>query len=42
MEKLGFPMGGNVDTFLMQGKQKDWGGARAHAARRSPRTIACC
>lgn len=25
MEKLGFPMGGNVDTFLMQGEQKDWG-----------------
>jgi acid phosphatase len=25
MDKLGFPMGGNVDTFLMQGEQKDWG-----------------
>ena len=29
MEKLGFPMGGNVDTFLMQGKQKDWGSAKS-------------
>lgn len=28
MEKLGFPMGGNVDTFLMQNKQKDWGSAK--------------
>lgn len=25
MEKLGFPMGGNVDTFLMQNEQPDWG-----------------
>ena len=25
MEKLGFPMGGNVDTFLMQNEQKEWG-----------------
>ncbi len=25
MQKLGFPMGGNVDTFLMQNEQKDWG-----------------
>ena len=26
MEKLGFPMGaGNVDTFLMQNEQEDWG-----------------
>jgi len=24
MEALGFPMGGNVDTFLMNGEQKDW------------------
>ncbi len=24
MEALGFPMGGNVDTFLMSGEQKDW------------------
>ena len=29
MEKLGFPMGGNVDTFLMQNKQKDWGSAKS-------------
>jgi 5'-nucleotidase (lipoprotein e(P4) family) len=37
MEKLGFPMGGNVDTFLMQGEQKEWGSAkstrRAHIAK---------
>jgi 5'-nucleotidase (lipoprotein e(P4) family) len=33
MEKLGFPMGGNVDTFLMQGEQKDWGSAKS--ARRA-------
>ena len=25
MQKLGFPMGGNVDTFLMQNEQKEWG-----------------
>ena len=25
MQKLGYPMGGNVDTFLMQNEQKDWG-----------------
>ena len=25
MEKLGFPMGGNVDTFLMQNERPDWG-----------------
>ena len=25
MAKLGFPMGGNVDTFLMQGEKPDWG-----------------
>ena len=25
MEKLGFPMGGNVDTFLMQSEKPDWG-----------------
>ena len=24
MEKLGFPLGGNVDTFLMQKEQADW------------------
>lgn len=29
MEKLGFPMGGNVDTFLMQGEQKEWGSAKS-------------
>ena len=28
MEKLGFPMGGNVDTFMMQGEQKEWGSAK--------------
>jgi acid phosphatase len=25
METFGFPMGGNVDTFLMQNEQKEWG-----------------
>jgi 5'-nucleotidase (lipoprotein e(P4) family) len=25
MEKLGFPMGGNVDTFMMQNEKPDWG-----------------
>jgi 5'-nucleotidase (lipoprotein e(P4) family) len=25
MEKFGFAMGGNVDTFLMQGEKPDWG-----------------
>ncbi|MSP77353.1 MAG: 5-nucleotide phosphatase [Rhodospirillaceae bacterium] len=25
MEKLGFPMGGNVDTLLMQSEKPDWG-----------------
>ncbi|WIM10409.1 HAD family acid phosphatase [Enhydrobacter sp.] len=25
MEKLGFPMSGNVDTFLMQNERPDWG-----------------
>lgn len=29
MEKLGFPMGGNVDTFLMQGEKPDWGSAKS-------------
>jgi acid phosphatase len=29
MQKLGFPMGGNVDTFLMQNEQKDWGSAKS-------------
>ena len=28
MQKLGFPMGGNVDTFLMQGEKPDWAGAK--------------
>ena len=28
MERLGFPMGGNVDTFLMARKQPDWGSAK--------------
>jgi 5'-nucleotidase (lipoprotein e(P4) family) len=28
MEKLGFPMGGNVDTLLVKGQQKDWGSAK--------------
>ena len=29
MEKYGFPMGGNVDVFLMQNKQQGWGGAKS-------------
>ena len=29
MEKLGFPMGGNVDTFLMQNERPDWGSAKS-------------
>ncbi len=37
MEKLGFPMGGNVDTFLMARERPDWGSAkgtrRAHVAK---------
>jgi 5'-nucleotidase (lipoprotein e(P4) family) len=28
MEKLGFPMGGNVDTFLMQNEKPGWGSAK--------------
>ncbi|WP_289297737.1 HAD family acid phosphatase [uncultured Reyranella sp.] len=28
MQQLGFPMGGNVDTFLMQGERPDWTGAK--------------
>jgi acid phosphatase len=28
MEKLGFPMGGNVDTFLMQGEKPEWASAK--------------
>ena len=37
MEKLGFPMGGNVDVFLMARKRPEWGSAkgtrRAHIAK---------
>src|SRR5262245_46149907 len=37
LEKLGFPMGGSVDTMLMTGKQPSWGSAkgtrRAHIAK---------
>lgn len=29
MERLGFPMGGNVDVFLMARKQPDWGSAKS-------------
>ena len=29
MEKLGFPMGGNVDTFLFAKDQPDWGSAKS-------------
>jgi acid phosphatase len=29
MQKLGFPTGGNVDTFLMQNKQPGWGSAKS-------------
>ncbi len=29
MEKLGFPMGGTVDTFLMQGEKPEWTGAKS-------------
>jgi len=28
-ERLGFPMGGNVDTFLMARKKPDWGSAKS-------------
>lgn len=28
MAKLGFPLGGNVDTFLMQNEQPGWGSAK--------------
>jgi len=28
MQKLGFPMGGNIDTFLMQGEKPEWGGPK--------------
>ncbi len=30
MAKLGFPTGGNVDTFLMQGEKPEWGGAKGN------------
>jgi acid phosphatase len=37
MARLGFPMGGNVDTFLMARERPDWGSAkgtrRAHVAK---------
>ncbi len=29
MQKLGFPLGGNVDTFLMQNEKPEWGGAKS-------------
>ncbi len=29
MAKLGFPMGGNVDTFMMQNEKPDWGGLKS-------------
>lgn len=29
MATLGFPLGGNVDTFLMQGEKPDWTGAKS-------------
>ena len=29
MAKFGFPMGGNVDTFLMQGEKPEWTGAKS-------------
>lgn len=29
MAKLGFPLGGKVDTFLMQGEKPDWTGAKS-------------
>ena len=42
MEKLGFPMGGNVDTFLMQNEKPDWGsqkGTRRAAIARDYRVL---
>ena len=37
MQRLGFPLGGNVDTFLMQAETPDWtsakGTRRAYVAR---------
>ena len=29
MQKLGFPLGGNVDTFLMQNEKPEWGSAKS-------------
>jgi len=29
VERLGFPMGGNVDTFLMARKKPEWGSAKS-------------
>jgi acid phosphatase len=29
MEREGFPMGGNVDTFLMQGEKPEWAGPKS-------------
>ena len=29
MERFGFPMGGNVDTFLMQGEKPEWAGPKS-------------
>jgi 5'-nucleotidase (lipoprotein e(P4) family) len=29
MERYGFPMGGNVDTFLMQNEKPEWGNAKS-------------
>lgn len=29
MRKIGFPMGGNVDTFLMQNEKPEWTGAKS-------------
>lgn len=29
MQKLGFPLGGNVDTFLMQNEKPEWAGAKS-------------
>jgi 5'-nucleotidase (lipoprotein e(P4) family) len=29
MQKLGFPMGGNVDVFMFQNEKKEWGSAKS-------------
>jgi 5'-nucleotidase (lipoprotein e(P4) family) len=42
MEKLGFAMGGNVDTFLMQGEKPEWGsqkGTRRAVVARDHRIV---